>query len=174
MLRIAPIDTERLHLRELHDDDAPFLVALLNDPAFLQRIGDRKVRSEADARRYLADGPHASYRRHGHGLLCVALRDAHTPIGICGLLKRDALDDADLGYALLPAYRGRGYAHEAAQAVLTQARTALGLRRVAAVVGADNDASEAVLRRLGFAFERHVALRPGEPPLRMLVRELRA
>jgi len=171
---IAPIETPRLQLRELHDGDAPFLVALLNDPAFLQHIGDRNVRNAADACRYLADGPCASYRRHGHGLLRVALRDGDTPIGICGLLKRDTLDDADLGYALLPAFRGCGYVHEAAQAVLAHAQTALGLRRVAAVVAPGNVASGEVLRRLGFAFEGSVALHPNEALLQLFVRELAA
>lgn len=169
---IAPIETERLQLRALHNDDAAFLVALLNDPAFVQHIGDRNVRNETDAYRYLADGPLASYRQYGHGLLRVALRDGDTPIGLCGLLKRDALDDVDLGYALLPGFRGCGYVHEAAQAVLSHAHGALGLRRVVAVVAPGNVASENVLRQLGFSFERQIALNPADAPLRMFAREL--
>lgn len=171
---IDPLLTPRLRLRALTPADAPFLLDLLNDPGYLQHIGDRGVRCEADAHRYLADGPLTSYRRHGHGLLLAELRDDATPIGICGLLKRDTLDDIDLGYALMPAFRSCGYVHEAAQALLAHAQAQLGVTRVVAVVAPGNAASEQVLQRLGFAFERCVALGPGESQLRLFAHEAKA
>lgn len=171
MPQIEPIETPRLRLSELSAADAPFLLALMNDPGYLQHIGDRGVRSEDDALRYLADGPISSYRRHGHGLLRLALRDSDTPIGICGLLKRDTLNDVDLGYALLPAHRGMGYVNEAAQAVLEHAHRALGISRVLAVVAPGNAGSEGVLRRLGFRLEQQVTLQPGATLLRLFARE---
>ena len=148
------LETDRLALRELHDDDAPFLLELLNEPSFLRSIGDRHVRTLDDARAYVANGPAASYTRHGFGLWRVALKDDDTPIGICGLLKRDALDHADLGYAFLPRFWSRGYAAESCAAVIAFARQTLGLDRLLAVTSPDNDASIRVLERLGFRFER--------------------
>jgi RimJ/RimL family protein N-acetyltransferase len=96
--------------------DAAFVVELLNDPSFLQHIGDKGVRTEADACRYLETGPLASYARHGFGLLRVGLRESGEPVGMCGLLKRDWLPDPDIGFALLPRFWRRGYALEAASA----------------------------------------------------------
>lgn len=155
------LDTARLRLRPLTADDAPFLVALLNEPSFLQYIGDRHVRTLEDARGYVERGPQASYARYGHGLLLVLRREDDAPIGMCGLLKRDHLDDADLGYAFLPAAWGRGYASEAAAAVLAHGAAAFGLRRVAAIVQPGNAASLKVLARLGFVFHSTVRM-PGE------------
>ena len=151
---MTALETERLALRRLTADDAPFLLELLNDPAFLRFIGDRGVRTLDDARAYVERGPAASYTQHGFGLYRVARRDDDTPVGICGLLKRDALEHADLGYAFLPAHRGLGYALESAAAVVAHARRDLGLGRLLAITSPDNDASIRVLEKLGFRFER--------------------
>src|SRR6476646_1252462 len=112
------IDTPRLVLRCLDLDDAPFFLRLVNDPSFIANIADKGVRTLDDARENLRNGPIASYARHGHGLWMVELKDTGTPIGICGLIKRDVLDDVDVGYALLPEFCGQGYAAEAAAAAL--------------------------------------------------------
>jgi RimJ/RimL family protein N-acetyltransferase len=154
------IETQRLGLRELVDDDASFLNELLNDPAFLANIGDRGVRSDEDARQYLRNGPFDSYRRHGFGLWMVQLRDSGESAGICGLLKREALDDVDVGFAFLPRYRARGYARESAAAVLRHAREVLALRRIVAIASPQNTASARVLESVGLRFERMVRLAP--------------
>src|SRR5437762_7342736 len=125
------LQTPRLVLREFTPGDAPFIVRLLNEPSFIENIGDRKVRTEEDAVRYLAEGPIASYQRHGHGLWMVEL--SGTPIGMCGLLKREILKDVDVGYALLPEFWSNGYAREAVEATLDFARRR-GMPRVAAIV----------------------------------------
>ena len=151
------LETERLRLRELTADDAEFIVAQLNDPEFIRNVADRGVRTTAAARTYILDGPVASYRRHGFGLYLVELKGSRTPIGICGLIKRDALDDVDLGYALLPPFRLQGHAHEAAAAVLAFART-LGLARVVAIVSPHNAESIKLLGKLGFRYERQIRL----------------
>lgn len=153
--------TDRLRLRPLTGEDAPFIVALLNEPSFLRFIGDRGVRTLEDAATYVQKGPQASYAQHGFGLLLVLRREDEAPIGMCGLLKREVLDDVDLGFAFLPSSWGKGYASEAAGAVLAHGREAFGLRRVAAIVQPDNAASLRVLDRLGFAFDRMVRM-PGE------------
>ncbi len=153
--------TGRLALRPLSEDDDAFLVALLNDPAFLRYIGDRGVRTVEDARVYIRKGPVASYDWFGFGLLLVTLREEATPIGICGLLKRDTLDDVDVGFAFLPQYCGRGYGFEAAAAVLADGKRSFGLRRIVAITDPENAASIRLLEKLGLAFERTIRM-PGE------------
>ena len=166
--------TPRLLLRRLDAADAAFMCALLNDEAFLRHIGDRGVRTVADAARYIVAGPVSSYERFGFGLYLIVLRATSEPIGICGPLRRDTLPDADLGFALLPAYRAQGFAREAAEAVIVHARDDLGLPRLLAVVTPDNTASIALLVRLGFRFERRACVTPGERDLDVYALELSA
>lgn len=146
-----PADTGRLHFAPLDTGDAPFLVALLNDPDFLRHIGDRGVRDHATALDYLARGPWASYATHGFGLWRIGPRDGGPAWGLCGLLQRLDLPAPDVGYALLPAARGRGLAREAVQATLAHAFGPLGLPRVLAIVSAGNPASIRLLEALGLA-----------------------
>jgi len=152
----AMIETQRLALRRLTTQDAGFILDLLNDPDFLRFIGDKGVRTREDAEAYIRSGPMDSYARLGFGLLLVTLKPALRPIGMCGLLKRDWLDDVDLGFAFLPAFRRHGYASEAAAAILASARENFGLRRVVAIATPDNAASIALLVKLGFRSERRV------------------
>ena len=161
------LTTERLTIRRLTEDDAPFILELLNDPSFLRNIGDRNVRTLDDARAYIRKGPLASYERHGFGLWLVELKGEGTPIGICGLLKRDVLDAPDIGFAYLPPFQAKGYGYEAARAVLDHARDTLRLPRVVAIVDADNEVSAGLLEKLGMRFERSVRLSDGEPQLRL-------
>ena len=163
------IETPRLQLRELDIEDAPFILELLNEPAFLNFIGDKGVRDMAGARDYIMHGPVASYRRFGFGLYAVTLRNGDTPIGICGLVKRDVLPDADLGFAFLTRFHALGYAAESARAVMHHAATVLKLNRVVAIVAFDNHKSIAVLEKVGLRFERTFALAPGGPSLRLFI-----
>jgi RimJ/RimL family protein N-acetyltransferase len=149
---VALLETTRLELRRLTEDDAPFMLGLLNEPSFVRNIGDRGVRTVDDAREYLTAGPMASYARFGFGLYLVELKDPATPIGICGILKRDELPEPDIGFAFLPAYWSRGYALESATAVKSHARDAIGLPRLLAIVSPSNASSIRLLARLGFGF----------------------
>jgi [ribosomal protein S5]-alanine N-acetyltransferase len=169
---MTPLETTRLRLRPLSFDDADFIVELLNEPSFLRYIGDKGVRDRAGACRYLEAGPLASYARHGFGLLGVELRDGGKPIGICGLLKRETLDDVDLGFAFLPRHWSRGYAREAAAAVLAHARETLALRRVVAITSLDNEASIRLLEKLAFRFERVLRLAPEQDEVKLFALEL--
>ena len=153
--------TPRLRLRELTAADAPFILALLNDPAWIRFIGDRGVRSIEDAEAYIDRGPRASYALHGFGLDIVTLTASGTPIGICGLLKRASLPEPDLGFAFLPGYRSQGYAFEAASAVRDFARGNLQLSSLIAIVHPANRASIRLLEKLGFVFERMMTM-PGD------------
>jgi RimJ/RimL family protein N-acetyltransferase len=148
------IETERLALRHLTLDDAPFMHTLVNDPTWLRFIGDRGVRSVDDAREYLRKGAIASYAQHGFGLYLTEIKATSQPIGICGLVKRDTLPDVDVGFALLPQFAGHGYACEAAAAVMQHARAQIGLTRVVAITNPDNHGSIRVLEKIGLGFER--------------------
>jgi RimJ/RimL family protein N-acetyltransferase len=148
------LETQRLRLRRLSVDDAGFILRLLNEPSFIQNIGDRGVRTVEEARAYLLNGPVASYEKYGFGLWMVETKESATHIGICGLLKREVLEDVDLGYALLPEFWAKGYALESASGVLSYAREQLGLNRVVAVVNPENQSSIRLLEKLGFEFEK--------------------
>jgi RimJ/RimL family protein N-acetyltransferase len=158
------LETERLVLRHLNTDDAEFILRLVNDPSFIANIGDRGIRSLEQATNYLLDGPMSSYRHHGHGPYLVALREAHVPIGMCGLLKRIQFDDVDLGYALLPEYWSQGFAFEAASAVLEFAYDSLALPRTLGLVSPDNLPSIRLLEKLGFEFSELREMKADGPP----------
>ena len=168
----ALIQTARLRLRPFTLDDAEFIVALVNDPDWRRHIGDKGVRTVDDARRYLIEGPLASHARHGFGLLAVEEKEGGGPVGMCGVLKRDALPDPDVGFAFLPSFRRRGYAREALLGVIADAGARLGLTRLLAITSSDNAASIALLESVGFAFEREAPLAPGGPPVRIFALEL--
>jgi len=163
--------TRRLRLRELTYDDAAFVMELLNDPDWLRFIGDRNVHSLEDARGYV-DRVRASYEKHGFGLWAVEPLADGTPLGFAGLLQRTTLEHPDMGFAFLPAGRGKGYALEAAQAVLELARDRFGLKRVLAVTDADNSASQRVLERVGYGPGRLIRWEETGEELLLFEREL--
>ena len=150
----AVIETARLRLRELEPEgDAGFILQLLNEPGFLQNIGDREVRTAEQAARYIADVFVGSYAENGFGLYAVERREDGAAVGICGLVRRDWLEDVDVGFAVLQRWYGHGYASEAALATVRWAREALGIERVVGIVTPGNAASIAVLKKLGLRFE---------------------
>jgi RimJ/RimL family protein N-acetyltransferase len=160
------IQTERLVLRQLDLNDAEFILELLNEAAFLRFIGDKGVRTLSDARAYIVKGPMDSYGRHGFGMYATCLLDG-TPAGICGLVKRDGLADVDVGFALLPRHRSKGYAVESASAVLAHARRVLRLQRIVAITSPENVGSIAVLEKIGLKFERTIRLAEHSPELKL-------
>ncbi len=143
------------------------MLALLNDPDFIRYVGDRGVRTEAEARRYLLKEPIGHYAEHGYGMYVVARKTDPAPMGLCGLVNRPGLDDVDVGFAFLPAYRRQGYAFEAAEAVMAYGRRVFGLTRIVGITQADNAGSIRTLEKLGLRFERRVRL-PGEETLLQL------
>jgi [ribosomal protein S5]-alanine N-acetyltransferase len=155
---VSALETERLVLHEFTEQDAPLVLRLVNEPAFLRYIGDRGVRTIDDARRYIADGPVAGYARYGHGLMRVVRKADAAEIGMCGVLKRDSLPDPDIGFSFFPHYWSQGYALESAQAVMRHARGALGLGRIVAITTQENEPSMRLLGRLGFRFDRLVTM----------------
>jgi RimJ/RimL family protein N-acetyltransferase len=163
--------TERLRLRHMSEGDAAFMLGLLNDPAWIRFIGDRGVRTEDQARDYIRAGPVDMVRRLGFGFYVVELNESGCPVGVCGLAKRDFLDDVDVGYAFLPQHWGQGYAFEAASGVLAHAKHDIGLKRIVATVRAENAASIKLLEKLGLRFERTLP-RPDAPDLQVFAMDI--
>jgi RimJ/RimL family protein N-acetyltransferase len=172
MPAVKLLETDRLLLRALRAADAPFLVELLNTPAWLQYIGDRNVHNQEQALAYLRNGPHKSYSEHGFGLMLVELRAGRQPVGLCGLLKRDYLSFPDIGFALLPAFEGKGLAHEAAQAVLEEAAHQ-GIKEVGAITLPHNTRSVRLLQKLGLSFRELIQVPPKGEELALYATRLR-
>jgi RimJ/RimL family protein N-acetyltransferase len=165
------LETDRLIIRRLSIDDAAFILELVNEPSWLRFIGDKGVRSIADARDYILKGPVESYERFGFGLYLVELKGHGTPIGICGLIKRESLKDVDLGFAFLPKFWGAGYANESASAVMAYGKSEFGLNRIVAVTAPDNHSSIKVLEKLGFKFEQMARLSVDAPEVRLFAHD---
>ena len=144
------LETKRLFLRELEAErDAAFVNELLNTPKFLKYIGDRNVRSDEDAAKFIHERYRASYRDHGYGLWAVETLEG-VSVGMCGFVKRDYFDDPDVGFAFLPEHERNGYGYESAAATMMHGRDRLGFTKVLAITSLDNDASVGLLTKLGF------------------------
>jgi len=161
------LETERLLLRQLTTDDAEFIFELLNDPSFIQNIGDRHIQTIDDACAYIVNGPVKSYEKNGFGLYLVVLKDTNESIGMCGLIKREGLEDVDIGYALLPRFWAKGYAIEAARATREYAKNVIGLKRIVAIVDPANQGSIRVLEKLGLRYEKMVRLSADDIDLKL-------
>lgn len=156
------LETARLRLRWFVPADAPFILELTTQPTWLQNIGDRGVRDLATAEGYIRKGPLASYAARGYGLWAVVRKEDDVPVGMCGIIKRDGMDDPELAYAYLERFHGMGYGGEAAAATMTHARETLGIPRLAAIVNPENAASIRILERVGMAYRGPIQM-PGDP-----------
>lgn len=169
---MSVLETERLVLRRATAEDDQFILELLNDPSWLRYIGDRGVRTLDGARDYILKSLVAMYERLGFGLYLVELKGEGLPLGLCGLIKRESLEDVDLGFAFLPEFRGKGYARESALAVMEYARRTFGLGRLAAITSPDNHVSARLLEKLGFHFERMIKLSGDDAEVKLFAAQL--
>lgn len=152
------VQTERLILRKFTVDDAPFMLELLNTPTWQRFIGDRNVHSIEEAEQYLINGNIKNYSMYGFGFYLVAIKKTGDSIGMCGLVKRDSLEDVDIGFALLPQFIGKGYGFEAASATLEYAQNILQLNKIIAIVNPENTDSIKLIKKMGLQFEKMVQL----------------
>ena len=152
------LETDRLILREFTTDDAPFILKLLNSQGWLEFIGDRGIKNTDDAKNYIETRLINGYTTNGFGLYLIELKKDKASIGMCGLLKRDGLDDIDIGFALSPEFSGNGYAFEAAAGTLIFAKNSLKLNRIVAITTLNNKSSINLLRKLNFNFEKMVQI----------------
>ncbi|EOQ29205.1 MULTISPECIES: GNAT family N-acetyltransferase [Bacillus] len=151
------LETERLVLRWFEIKDAPFILELVNDPAWIQFIGDKGIRNLEDAQKYILNGPVDMYNKMGFGLYLVERKEDLTPLGMCGLIKRDSLEDVDIGFAFLEKFRSKGYGYESASAVIEYGVQQLGLKRIVAITTIDNINSGKLLEKVGLRFEKIIS-----------------
>lgn len=156
------LETDRTILSEMTENDAEFILSLLNQPSFIKNIGDRNVRTIEQAREYIETRFTSSYRQFGFGFWKIELKENCMPIGICGFVKRDYLTDADVGFALLPQYEKCGFGFETAGAVMRYGRETLNFKRVLAITSQNNEASGKLLEKLGLKFEKLIEV-PHDP-----------
>lgn len=161
------LETKRLILRQLTTDDADFMLKLMNEPTFIRNVADRGIRNRADAAAYIAEKILPSYASFGFGFYRVDLKETSSPIGTCGLAKRDTLEVVDVGFSILERYWGKGYAFEAASAIMEYGRTTLGIDRIVGVTAPGNLASIRLLEKLGLKLQRKIEL-PGFGPESLL------
>lgn len=172
-VNVKILETERIFLREIVESDAEFILDLLNQPSFIKYIGDRNVRTIEQSREFIENRYRKSYRDFGYGLYTVELKETNTPIGICGFVKRDSLPDADIGFAFLPQFCGKGYALESANAVMKYGRDVLNLKRVLAITSQDNESSGRLLEKVGFKFENLIKTPADDEELKLFSSDLR-
>ncbi|WP_370222727.1 GNAT family N-acetyltransferase [Cytobacillus sp.] len=152
------LETDRLILRWLTPDDAAFILELLNEAAWIRYIGDKGVRTLEDAKNYIVTGPMKMYSQLGYGLFMVERKEGNTPIGMCGLIKRDTLDNVDIGFAFLSTYQTQGYGFESAYATLKYGHEQLDLKRILAITSLGNHASSRLLEKIGMKYEGTIIL----------------
>lgn len=156
------LQTDRLSMRWLTLEDADLMLAVWNDPAFYKYVGDRGIRTVEQAQETLLSGAFKLYEDYGYGPYRLARKQDDTPIGTCGLFRREGFEQPDIGWSVLPEYARQGYAYEAASAVLEYARTVLGLKRILAFVSPENAPSIGLAKKLGLRFEHLTRLEGGE------------
>jgi len=154
---MKPIETERLILRQFEPErDAPFVLEALNEPDFIENVADKGVRTVEQAADYIRTKFLPGHERYGVGYCVVELKESRIAIGTCGLVKREGLDDFDIGYSTLRRFAGNGYAFEAAAALMDYGRAELGLTRIIGLTSLTNEKSAHLLEKLGLRFERLV------------------
>jgi RimJ/RimL family protein N-acetyltransferase len=166
-ITLKVLETERLILRWITTADVAFIHMLMNEPSYLRFIGDKGIETIADAHEYILNGPVDSYENFGYGLYLTELKEDGAPIGICGLVNRESIEDVDIGFAFLPEYWAKGYAHESAEAVIAYGKNVVGLKRIVAVTTADNQSSIRLIEKIGLRFEKMVSLSADESDVKL-------
>ena len=149
------LSTERLNLRQFNLNDAQFIVELLNSPGWLAFIGNRNITNRQQAQNYLTNVLIKGYET-GLGFWLVELKNNSMPIGMCGIIKRNNLENPDIGFAFLPQFMGNGYAYEAANATLNFATNQLQLPCVCAITMHENKSSIKLLEKIGLIFKKNI------------------
>lgn len=150
--------TERLILREATTADAEFMLALLNSEGWLKFIGDRGVRTVSEASYYLEERVISSYFMNGFGMYNVVSKATGEVMGMCGLVNRPTLDDIDIGFGFLPEFVGKGYAFEAATAIMDLAINDLKIKKIVAITTIDNLKSQRLLEKIGLSIVKQMKI----------------
>ena len=150
------LKTERLEIVELTETDADFIFQLMNDSDWIKNIGDRGINTVQDAKRYIIDKLVPAYTEYGFGFHLVKHKSDQKPLGICGIIKRSFLDHADIGFAFLPEYRGKGFAFEACTAIYQFAQQKQAFGQIAAITIPSNTPSIRLLEKMGFTYDKMI------------------
>ncbi|WP_223477473.1 GNAT family N-acetyltransferase [Oricola indica] len=148
---IPVIETERLKLRAFRLEDFAAVAAYKADPLVMRFVGGPEGKYKAWKSFTAMAG---TWSILGFGYFCVAEKDTDRCIGHCSLLEPPDWPGREIGYTLSRGAHGRGYASEAAAAVLRFAYETLDWPTAISVIDPDNAASQGVARRLGAARER--------------------
>ena len=151
-------ETARLILKPTTTDDAEFIFALLNSPKWLKYIGDRNVKTVAEAVNYIEEKVRPQQIDLGYSNYTVIRKSDGAKIGSCGLYDREGLENIDIGFAFLPAYEKEGYAFESAQMILGAAFNTFHLKKVCAITASENLDSQRLLEKLGLKYMRDIRL----------------
>jgi len=154
-------ETARLNIRQLSVNDAAFVLALTNEPSTIENIGDKGLRSVADAEQFISNGPWTRQQKPGYGQFALELKQTGDLIGVCGILYRVKLDLTDVGFALMPKYWRQGFAFEAASAVMNYGHSVLSVKNIVGLTSDNNTASIMLLKKLGMRFETMVSMSGG-------------
>ena len=155
---MAPVtlETARLTLRPLDDDDLDSLFALHSEQAFWRYPLGRAMTLEETTR--FLERTIAHYDDHGFGLSAVVMRDSGTLAGWAGLgvpnFLPELLPAVEIGWRLAERFWGQGYATEAGAAWIDYGLGEIGLERIVSICQPENVASYAVMMRLGMRLER--------------------
>jgi [ribosomal protein S5]-alanine N-acetyltransferase len=140
------LQTPRLYLRSLQPEDASFILELLNSEGWLHNIGDRKLRNEEQAGAYIQKILHDPYTCYW---VFEESKQKQT-MGIVSFIKRAEQEFHDIGFAILPEYEGRGFAHEATQAVMEVIKKEGKHSAILGIALKSNLPSIRLLQKLGF------------------------
>lgn len=151
-------ETERLIIRPISLDDKAFIFDLYNRPKFIQFIGDRQLKTIADAEDYIKNRFLPQFEKLGYGNYMVITKDKNEKIGAVGIFERDGLDVLDIGFSLLEEFEGKGYAYEAALMVKSIGMDEFGLKKISAITVKDNFSSQKLIEKLGLKFQKYVTL----------------
>lgn len=156
------ISTERLDLRIVTLEDAPFFLELYNSPTFIQFIGDKKIKSLEDARNYIQNRFFPQIERLGYGNYLIVRKEDGAKVGAVGIFQRDGLEVHDIGFSFLEEFQGKGYGFEAASKLLEKAFNDFGCTKISAITSKENVASQTLIKKLGLQYLKMVKL-PDDP-----------
>ena len=168
----ATFETDRLFLQPTCEEDAPFILNLLNTPKWLQFVGDRNVKTVDEARIYINERMLPQLERLGYSNYTLIRKEDHAKLGCCGLYDREGLEGVDIGFALMPEFEGKGYALEASREILRAAREEFKIAKIKGITSKEHHASQKLLEKLGLVHTGNVVLPDEEEELLVYEKDL--
>ncbi len=165
MKKCGHFETDRLVLKPTSEEDAGFILELLNSPKWLEYIGDRNVHTTEDAIQYIKNRISPQFEKLGFSNYTLIRKSDGLKIGSCGLYDREGVEGIDIGFALLPAFEGLGYGFESASKVLEIGRTKFNIDSFSAITTKNNLASQRLIEKLGLRYIKTIRIPNDEEEL---------